>query len=198
MLIGLTFLAFLLTIPLARGRIGRLAEVRPRAGRLLALGLGTQILIISVLPSSGSQGLHAAAHLASYVLVAAFVALNLHVPYLWLIALGGLLNFVAIVANGGVMPADPTALANAGLPADPATFSNSTAVTDPVLLPLGDIFAIPASWPVSNVYLPGDAHHRGVAAGGPAVRDAQRAAAAARRGLALVEEALLDQPRALL
>jgi hypothetical protein len=81
---------------------------------------------------------------------------NVHVPYLWLIAFGGLLNFVAIAANGGVMPADPSALAGAGLPVDPATFSNSTAVTDPVLLPLGDVFAIPASWPVSNVYSIGD------------------------------------------
>jgi hypothetical protein len=52
MLIGLAFVAFLLTIPLARGRIGQLGEVRPRAGWLLALGLGTQIVIISVLPAS--------------------------------------------------------------------------------------------------------------------------------------------------
>jgi hypothetical protein len=106
-------------------------------------------------PGNASD-LHSAIHLASYAFVAAFVALNLGVPYLWLIALGGMLNLVAIAANDGVMPADPTALAAAGVATDPNTFSNSTAVAEPVLLALGDIFWVPASWPVSNVFSVGD------------------------------------------
>jgi hypothetical protein len=39
---------------------------------------------------------------------------------------------------------------------DPPAFSNSTAVADPALLALGDIFWVPASWPVSNVFSIGD------------------------------------------
>jgi Family of unknown function (DUF5317) len=155
MLIGLAFLLCLLTVPLAGGNVAALANVRMRARWLLAAGLGLQVLIISVVPG-GDDRLHAAAHVASYALVAGFVAANWAVPYLWLIALGGALNAVAIAFNGGVMPADPGALAAAGLPADPETFSNSTAVADPVLLFLGDVMWIPASWPVSNVFSIGD------------------------------------------
>jgi hypothetical protein len=155
MLIGLTFLFCLLTVPLAGGRIGRLALVRARARWLVAAGLGLQVVIISIAPE-GAQGLHAATHLASYALVAGFVAANLSVPYLWLIALGGMLNLAAITANDGVMPADPDALAAAGIATDPHSFSNSTTVAEPALRLLGDVLWVPASWPVSNVFSIGD------------------------------------------
>jgi hypothetical protein len=155
MLIGLAFLLCLLTVPLAGGRLGRLGLVRPRAHWLLAAGLGLQVFIISIAPE-GEQGPRAAIHLASYALIAAFVAVNLRIPYLWLIALGGMLNLAAIAANDGVMPADPGALAAAGIAMDPQSFSNSTAVAEPALLLLGDILWVPASWPVSNVFSIGD------------------------------------------
>jgi Family of unknown function (DUF5317) len=155
MLIGLAFLLCLLTVPLAGGRIGLLALVRARAYWLLAAGLGLHVIIMAIAPD-GLHGLHAAIHLASYALVAGFVAANVRVPYLWLIALGGMLNLAAIAANDGVMPADPDALAAAGIATDPGAFSNSTAVAEPALLLLGDIFWVPASWPVSNVFSIGD------------------------------------------
>ena len=155
MLIGFAFLLCLLTVPLARGRVHALAQVRMRARSLAAAGLGLQVLIISIFPG-GDQRVHAAAHVASYVLVGCFVAANWTVPYLWLIALGGALNAVAIGFNGGVMPADPGALAAAGIANDPQTFANSTAVADPVLLFLGDVMWIPASWPMNNVFSIGD------------------------------------------
>ena len=78
-------------------------------------------------------------HVVSYALVAGFVALNLGVPYLWLIALGGMLNLELIAANDGVMPADPGALAAAGIATDPGSFPNSAAVAEPALLLLGDV-----------------------------------------------------------
>jgi hypothetical protein len=155
MLIGIVFLLCLTSVLPAGGRIGALADVRPRAGALLFAGLGLQVLVISVVPG-GSGTLHSAAHLASYVLVAAFVIVNRSVPYLWLIGLGGALNAIAITANGGVMPADPDALAAAGIVQEANQFSNSTAVADPVLPFLGDVLWIPASWPVSNVFSVGD------------------------------------------
>jgi len=39
---------------------------------------------------------------------------------------------------------------------DRAAFANSTAVAHPHLSILGDVFAVPASWPVSNVFSVGD------------------------------------------
>jgi hypothetical protein len=54
------------------------------------------------------------------------------------------------------MPASPAALVAAGLPVDEPGFQNSTAVDDPRLAFLGDVFAIPASWPLSNVFSVGD------------------------------------------
>jgi hypothetical protein len=95
-------------------------------------------------------------HLASYGLIAAFLWANRHIAYLWLAALGGALNLAAIAANGGVMPADPDALAAAGVHQEAGDFANSTAVAHPHLSLLGDVFAVPASWPVSNVFSVGD------------------------------------------
>jgi hypothetical protein len=155
MLIGLLFLCCIASVPLARGRLGSLADLRLRARPLLLAGIGLQVVIVSVLPG-GSPGLHAGAHVLSYALVAAFVAANRHIPFLWGIALGGMLNFIAILANHGVMPADPDALASAGIAQNAAEFSNSAALASPHLLALGDVFAVPASWPLSNVFSVGD------------------------------------------
>src|SRR5206468_329874 len=71
-----------------------------------------------------------------------------------LLCLGGALNLVAITANRGAMPASPTAEAAAGLTGtDPA---NSAVLAHPHLAFLGDVFAIPASWPLHNVFSVGD------------------------------------------
>jgi hypothetical protein len=48
------------------------------------------------------------------------------------------------------------ALQRAGLPADAPGFQSSAAVADPRLAFLGDVFALPASWPLSNVFSVGD------------------------------------------
>jgi hypothetical protein len=155
MLIGAVLLLCLATVPLARGRLGALAEVRLRAPGLVVAAIVGQVVIVSIVPG-GNAAVHRIAHLATYALVAAFLWANRRVPYLWLAALGGGLNLVAIAANDGVMPADPGALATAGIHEDAAQFANSTAVAHPHLAFLGDVFAVPATWPVSNVYSVGD------------------------------------------
>jgi hypothetical protein len=129
--------------------------VRLRATPLLMAGIGLQILIVSVVPG-GSHALHAIAHVLSYALVGGFVVANRRIPFIWAMALGGTLNFIAIAANHGVMPASPRALATAGIVQDAADFSNSTAVASPQLSALGDVFAVPAAWPASNVFSVGD------------------------------------------
>ena len=114
-----------------------------------------RFVIVSLLPQ-GDAALHHAVHLATYGLIAAFLWANRHIAYLWLAALGGALNLAAITANGGVMPADPDALAAAGVHQEAGDFANSTVVAHPHLSFLGDVFAVPASWPVSNVFSVGD------------------------------------------
>jgi Family of unknown function (DUF5317) len=155
MAIGLAFLLCLATVPLARGRLGALADLRFRARGVLFAAILAQVLIISVVPQ-GSAALHDAVHLGTYLAVAAFVVANRRIPWVWLIALGGALNFTAIAANGGVMPAAPRALSAAGLVVDPSEFTNSGAVAHPHLQLLGDVFWLPSSWPVNNVFSVGD------------------------------------------
>jgi hypothetical protein len=53
------------------------------------------------------------------------------------------------------MPASPSAMAGAGLNLEPG-FQNSTALAEPRLAFLGDVFYLPASWPLSNVFSVGD------------------------------------------
>src|SRR5689334_4125364 len=103
MLLGVLFLVLLLTVPLARGKLSALGELRLQRPWLAMAGIAIQLLIISVLPG-GSQALHEGAHLLSYAFLGACAWANRRVPGVALMALGGLLNFVVIVANGGVMP----------------------------------------------------------------------------------------------
>jgi hypothetical protein len=153
MILGLVFLLCLLSVPLARGRLGALGDLRLRRGWLALAGIGVQILIISVWPGA-PELLSEGVHLLSYALLGAFAWSNRSVPGVPVILLGGALNFICIAANGGVMPADP-ALALKVVGAE--GFVNSGAMEDPRLLFLGDVFATPSWLPLYNVYSVGDA-----------------------------------------
>jgi hypothetical protein len=154
MLLGVLFILLLLTVPLARGRLSALGELKLRRPWLALAGLGLQVVIVSLLPS-GSANLHEGVHIASYVLLGACAWENRSIPGVPLILVGGLLNAVAIVANGGVMPLDPALVVT---PAERGGegFVNSGVVDAPHLLFLGDVIATPRSWPMANVYSVGD------------------------------------------
>jgi hypothetical protein len=154
MILGLVFIACLLSVPLARGRLTALADIQLRRPWLALAGIGVQVVIISVLPS-GTAGLHEGVHMASYLLLGAFAWSNRRIPGVPIVMAGGLLNFIAIAANGGVMPADPDLALHVAREAGEG-FVNSGAMKDPHLLFLGDIFATPSSWPLYNVYSVGD------------------------------------------
>jgi hypothetical protein len=118
--------------------------------------LGTQVLLMSVLPSPG-PGVSAAAHLGSYVLAGSFAMLNrAHGGGIWLVSTGGGLNLAAIAANGGVMPASAAALAASGWQPAADRFANSAALPRPRLAALGDVFATPGWVPVDSVFSVGD------------------------------------------
>ena len=155
MLIGAALLLCILTVPLTGGRLSRLADLEFSRSWLAVAALVVQVLIISVLPG-GARGLSEGVHLASYLLLGAFLVLNRHVPGLLVIGLGGVLNFAAILTNGGVMPADPDALAAAGISQDATEFANSATADGALFGALGDVFYTPAWLPIHNVFSVGD------------------------------------------
>jgi len=145
----------LITVPLAGGKLSRLAEVEFRAVPAIVAALAIQVVIVSILPG-GDPVLHRALHLFSYGLAAAFLVMNRRIPGMPVIAMGALCNVAAITANSGQMPASTGALRAAGESLKTSGFINSGVVAHPRLLILGDIFAIPRSWPLHNVFSVGD------------------------------------------
>jgi len=143
-----------LAVPLSGGRLGALADLRLRRPLAIFAALGLAVLGVGLpgLP----DGARSLLLVAAYPVGAVFLAANWRVPGVPLVAVGAGLNLLAIAANGGVMPASPDALAAAGLPVGGPGFRNSDALADPRLAFLGDVFAIPASWPLSNVFSVGD------------------------------------------
>src|SRR3954452_6239101 len=104
MLIGLVFLALVATVPLAGGRVGALAELRFRAKGLLVGAIVAQILIVSIFPD-GSATVHNTVHIATYVVVAVFVVANRRIPWVWLVAPRGALDFTPVAPHSGGLPA---------------------------------------------------------------------------------------------
>ena len=155
MFLVLAVVLALATVPLAGGRIGRLAEIRLRWPALLFAALALQMVIVAVVPD-WNDALLRAVHLASYAMLCAFLWVNRRIPRIWIVAVGGALNLVAITVNAGVMPAGPAAMRSAGLASNAGKFTNSGLLDHPRLLFLGDIWAIPRAWPLANVFSIGD------------------------------------------
>jgi hypothetical protein len=155
MTLALAFCLLLLTLPVAGGRLSRLEEVRIRWVWLVVAAFAIQVALVTLAPSGDFAR---AGHIATYALAAACVVRNLReLRFVWVVALGGLLNFIAIAANGGVMPASRSALRTAGLDVQSGDFANSDLVENAQVSFLGDVFAIPAGWPGANVFSVGDA-----------------------------------------
>lgn len=155
MLLGVAFLIALLTVPLRGGHLAALGDVQLRMTWLPITAIALQLIIIVVLPG-GAATAHRTVHVCSYLLIAAFVIANRHIPYLWLIGLGGASNFVAITTNGGVMPARAAALRAAHVTQNSGHFVNSTSIKGAHLQALGDIVATPGWLPIRNVVSVGD------------------------------------------
>lgn len=148
-------LAVIVIVPPIAGSYGNLASLRLAHVWLVALAIVAQVVIMSVVEidagiASGSV------HLVSYALVGAFVALNRHVRWLWVIALGWASNTAAIAANGGVMPMSAPVARTLGLDDPDDRFANSAPVDDARLAPLGDVFVTPAWMPLRNSFSIGD------------------------------------------
>lgn len=155
MLIVSWALLSILLVPVLGGRLGRLGELRLQHTWLLALALGLQVVVISVVPQADAR-LLAGVHVGTYLLAAAFVWRNRQVPGVLLLGAGAAANGITIALNGGVLPASARALERSGFVVDPGEFTNSGVLADPVLPWLGDVFWVPSSWPLANVFSIGD------------------------------------------
>jgi hypothetical protein len=138
------------------GRLANLGSVELRATTAIIASLGLQLLVVTVVPRAFPHFVDTTIHLASYGLAIVFVYSNRHLPNLWIAALGGACNLAAIAANSGEMPASRTALVAAGKPVVHQGFVNSAPVAHAHLAFLGDIFSIPRSLPLANVFSIGD------------------------------------------
>ena len=136
------------------GRLGRLARVRVRRTGVIMCALLVQIFIVEVFTKPA--WLLENAHVATYLAAAWFLWINRRIPGAPLLALGAASNGVTITLNHGVLPASPAALRSAGLDESLGRFLNSAPLAHPKLAFLGDVFAVPASWPLSNVFSVGD------------------------------------------
>jgi Family of unknown function (DUF5317) len=154
MLLVVLAIVCVVSVPLAGGRLRRLAELEVRTVWAVLASAAIQVLITSAVPG-GDHGLYSVLHMASYALVAWFVFANRRVIGMPLIALGAACNVLAISVNGGVMPASATALRIAGITTSDE-FANSTALSRPRLGFLGDVIPVPGPWPIGNVLSVGD------------------------------------------
>lgn len=139
------------------GRLLRLAQVDLRKIWLIWATIIVQTVIFELPPTIVSDQTYAIVHIGTYVSAFCFLWLNRHIPGALIIGTGAAANAAAIAANGGVMPATPWAWSTAGLPVTPpGEFENSDLTNDAHLAFLGDVFAIPEAWPLSNVFSIGD------------------------------------------
>jgi hypothetical protein len=139
---------------LVGGKVDRLAELRLRWAPLAVLGLVVQLALFADPISAAVGDAAPAIYVASSAAVLAAVLRDVRVPGMALIAIGAASNLAAILANGGFMPADPAAL-DSVVQLSPG-YSNSVVVANPALRPLTDLFALPAAFPLANVFSVGD------------------------------------------
>ena len=155
MIIPVLGLLAVLSPLLAGGSLRRFGDLRIPGTWIVVLALVAQIVVIEVVPRADPAFL-SGVHLATYVAAGVFVAINRHVPGLWLVALGAASNGLTIAANGGTLPASRSALERAGVHLVPGEFLNSGVLPHPRFAFLGDVFAIPAGFPLANVFSIGD------------------------------------------
>jgi hypothetical protein len=144
----------LLSVPLMGGKLSRLVDLRLRFVWAAPVALVLQVLIFNIVPG-GSESLHAAIHISTYVLLALFMCANRRVPGALVMGSGALLNAVTIIVNGGIMPQWRTAERLAGLPLRTG-FHNSEVLAHPHLQFLGDVIPVPAPFGLQNVLSVGD------------------------------------------
>jgi hypothetical protein len=147
-----------LSVALTRGgTLRRLAALPLHRLWVVWLAVALQMVVFGLLADTLPDLVRSVLHLVSYALALSFLWFNRRLPGAIAIGVGAGCNLAAITANGGVMPASPGAWELAGFDEIPALQNaNSHVIDSPNLAVLGDIFAVPQAWPLSNVFSVGD------------------------------------------
>ena len=154
------------------GRLGNVALLELRAVWLFFAAITLQLVAfpLELFPWRTPETVASALWVLSYVLLLVAAVLNARITGVPVVALGMLLNLVAILANGGTMPVRYEAMHEAGAidakvahgrtVGEPDRVqvlqANSTALTDPSLPWLVDRWAAPEWVPFANVFSVGD------------------------------------------
>lgn len=154
----------ILAAMLRGGDLLTLGKVSFRHSWLIVAGLLIQMLIFSSWWESMSACAMWTPHIytLSMLLLLLAVGLNRTLPGMVPLGVGVLLNALAIWINGGQMPASLWALQTAGLPpsgnaaASWQSYNSILMDESTRLWLLCDIFALPKSWPMANIFSIGD------------------------------------------
>jgi len=149
---------------LRKGSLKNLAQLKFHGTWLILAALFIQLLIFPLGPREplvrfGTEYLH----ILSYLLLLAFVFLNMRYWQMTLMGLGLFSNFLVIFANGGYMPATEAALRGAGLDKVADQVVAGSASGNIILMSektklnfLGDIMYMPSWVPLANTFSVGD------------------------------------------
>ena len=142
---------------LAGGRLANLAQVCLTHPELVLAGLLLQVAAFSPVGARLGTTVDVVLHLLSYALLAMFVVVNRRRFGMIVAGLGLGLNAVVIVANAGYMPAARGALTEAGVTYAGSAHNNSELIHAGTRLSgLADVMAVPAWFPLANVFSVGD------------------------------------------
>ena len=97
--------------------VANIAAIKIKLGWLIILAVLMQRMPFALSAPSSFVELKKALLLLSYVLLLWALSRNFHLWSMRILALGTILNFVAIIANGGLMPVSPEARLQAGMTA---------------------------------------------------------------------------------
>ena len=142
-------------------RLGRLADIRFRCDWLVLGAFAVQLLIFTSLQRYVPAAYHTPLHDLTYLMIIAFLVLNVRVPGFWLVTFGVATNVAVIFANDGRMPVSLTAWKatgqNPSLITTTGTYNNNLLAGPGTHLAfLGDVFALPGSVPLANALSIGD------------------------------------------
>jgi len=149
---------------LRRGNVGNLARLDLHGLWLILIALIAQLLIFPLgehppIISTGAGWVH----ILSYLLLLAFVLINLRHWQLFIMGVGLILNLVVIAFNGGLMPASENALRAAGMDAVADTLVRDSFYTNVTLMRestnlnfLGDRLHLPKCIPLASAFSIGD------------------------------------------
>lgn len=142
-------------------RLGRMADIHFRGDWLVLAAFAIQLVIFTDLQRHVPESYHTPLHILTYLMVIAFLALNVRVPGFWLVTFGVACNVLVIFANDGHMPVTLTAWKATGerpslITATGIYNNNVLAGPHTHVAFLGDIFALPRSVPLANALSIGD------------------------------------------